>query len=352
MEEFRSAAADAAQTLDLDVVRAEELAAADETPQISCLREVRGSDLVVLILGQRYGGRQDSGLSATHEEYREARESKPVLVFVQDVDERDPAQADFIDETQRWTAGTFTAPFGTPDDLHREVIRAINRFLVSTAVGDIDPEEVHTRSVRETERSVLTSSTPTIAVYTAGGPVAQINSPSQLEDPEFAAEIQQEAFFGEDRTLDRSLATSVNIEGDRLVLGQETHAITIDQAGVISVEGPATERLESRFGQDPLNSTIVSHRIVGALRFTARLLDRLDSTHRLTHVCPMARLRNAEYTTWQDRSPTPAGASVMGIGSATNVAVALTPPTRARRSLIQNSESIASDLTALLRRQA
>ena len=202
------------------------------------------------------------------------------------------------------------------------------------------------------ERSVLTSSTPTIAVCTVGGPAAQIVSPSQLEDPEFAAGIQQEAFFGEERVLDRSLATSATIDGDRLVSRQESHAATIDQAGVICVEGPATERLDSRFGQDPLNSIIVSHRIESALRFTAQLLDRLDPTHRLTHVCPMARLRNADYTTWQDRSPTPAGTTVMGIGSETNLAVALTPPTLARRSLIQNSESIAGDLTTLLRRQA
>ena len=119
MEDLRSAAADAAQTLDLDVVMAEGLAAAGETPQISCLREVRASDLVILILGKRYGNPQDSGLSATHEEYREARESKPVLVFVQGVDERDPAQAAFVEEAQQWTAGTFTVPFSTPDDLRR-----------------------------------------------------------------------------------------------------------------------------------------------------------------------------------------------------------------------------------------
>ena len=39
----------------------------------------------VLILGSPYGSRQASGLSATHEEYHEAREtSRPVLVFIEE----------------------------------------------------------------------------------------------------------------------------------------------------------------------------------------------------------------------------------------------------------------------------
>lgn len=39
--------------------------------------------MVVLLVGERYGQPQESGLSPTHEEYEEARERKPVLTFVQ-----------------------------------------------------------------------------------------------------------------------------------------------------------------------------------------------------------------------------------------------------------------------------
>lgn len=34
------------------------------------------------MLGEAYGMKQASGLSATHEEYREARDTKPVIAFV------------------------------------------------------------------------------------------------------------------------------------------------------------------------------------------------------------------------------------------------------------------------------
>ena len=82
-EEFREAAADAALTLDHDVIRAEDFGATPDSPQVACLDGVRQADVAVLLLGSRYGETQASGISATHEEYREARESRSVVAFVQ-----------------------------------------------------------------------------------------------------------------------------------------------------------------------------------------------------------------------------------------------------------------------------
>ena len=76
------------------------LARGPTSPQAACLAGVREADLVVLILGERYGARQQTGLSATHEEYRAARETKPVLAFVQEGMEAEEAQMDFIHEVQ------------------------------------------------------------------------------------------------------------------------------------------------------------------------------------------------------------------------------------------------------------
>jgi hypothetical protein len=59
----------------------------------------RDSALVVLIMGGGYGDIQPaSGLSATHEEYGEAKGQRPVLAFVQDGVVREPAQAEFVRE--------------------------------------------------------------------------------------------------------------------------------------------------------------------------------------------------------------------------------------------------------------
>src|SRR5665213_1713455 len=84
-------------------VMAEDFGARAESPQGACLQGLRSADLVVLILGESYGAAQPgSGLSATHEEYREARGHKPVLAFVHDGVTPDPQQAEFIREVQGW----------------------------------------------------------------------------------------------------------------------------------------------------------------------------------------------------------------------------------------------------------
>lgn len=82
-EAYRDAAQRAAKALRHEVKRAEDFAASASAPQQACLAGVRWADAVILILGPRYGDRQASGLSPTHEEYREARERAPVLVFVE-----------------------------------------------------------------------------------------------------------------------------------------------------------------------------------------------------------------------------------------------------------------------------
>ena len=73
--------------------RAEDFVASPDTPQRTCLRGVREADVVVLVLGARYGAAQGSGLSATHEEYREAKDRSPVLIFIQTGVDLEPEQA-------------------------------------------------------------------------------------------------------------------------------------------------------------------------------------------------------------------------------------------------------------------
>src|SRR5688500_8672162 len=84
MEPLRRAARDAVAALGHQPVMAEDFGARVSSAQVACLDGIRQADVVVLILGDRYGTVQPSGLSATHEEYRDAKGQKPVLAFVQD----------------------------------------------------------------------------------------------------------------------------------------------------------------------------------------------------------------------------------------------------------------------------
>jgi hypothetical protein len=66
--------------------------------------------VVVLLLSERYGTPQLSRLSPTHDEYREARGSKPMLALVQTGVTPEPTQEKFIDEASTWKAAATGAP--------------------------------------------------------------------------------------------------------------------------------------------------------------------------------------------------------------------------------------------------
>jgi hypothetical protein len=83
MDSLRAAAREAVLQLGHEPVMAEDIGARPHSPQVTCLSGVRDAGLMILILGQGYGGKQVSGLSATHEEYREAKDRCPVLAFVE-----------------------------------------------------------------------------------------------------------------------------------------------------------------------------------------------------------------------------------------------------------------------------
>jgi hypothetical protein len=143
-ESFRDAVAAAVVSLGHDVIRAEDLGASPDTPQQACLGGVREADVVVLRVGSRYGGVQPSGLSATHEEYREARESKPLLVFVERDAARVPEQETFLTGVRGWAGGQMTEDFESAEGLRDAVTKQLHRFELSQQVGTADLEEMQT----------------------------------------------------------------------------------------------------------------------------------------------------------------------------------------------------------------
>jgi len=82
MEAERGAVKRAVERLGHAPIMAEDFGARSSSPQVACLGGVRESDLVILVLGSRYGVPQAGGVSATHEEILEARNRKPILVFL------------------------------------------------------------------------------------------------------------------------------------------------------------------------------------------------------------------------------------------------------------------------------
>lgn len=138
MEDFRLAAREGVELLGHEVVMAEDFEAKPLSPQIACLQGLRLSGLVILILGEHYGAKKANGISATHEDYREAKGRQPVIAFVQNVSNRDSDENAFIKEVQGWEGGLFRGGFDTAEQLKSDIIKAIHEWQISVTAAPLD----------------------------------------------------------------------------------------------------------------------------------------------------------------------------------------------------------------------
>ncbi len=250
-EHFRDAAGEAVQVLGGQVIRAEDFSADPAAPQVVCLRGVREADVVVLLMGNRYGYVAPSGLSATHEEYREAKERKPVLVFVENVAGRETEQEAFVDEVQSYVAGHFRATFTTEEDLKGAVTRALHQHALSVAAGPVDEAEIVARAETIKPSGSGMASSPTLLVSVAGGPRQQILRPTEIEAPALARKIMQEATYGQEPIFDAASGSTSKIENGSLVVEQvdRNAAIYLDELGTVRIVMPArSEGKRNTFG--------------------------------------------------------------------------------------------------------
>lgn len=353
LETCRDAAARGASTLRHEVKRAEDFGASRDSPQRVCLAGVRESDLVILLIGARYGEPQgDHQLSPTHEEYLEARERGSVLVFVQTGVDREAKQEAFLRDVQQWTSGQYSAEFSTPAELRDAVIRALHDVELSRKMGNIDEAELLQRAqdfIPE-DRSFGYSS---LSVIVTGAPRQQVLRPAALETSALSREIQKEAQFGGDAVLDPSAASDAKIAGGRLLIRQRAAAVTVDQLGNVCVSQPAEREGEHHSYLPILIEEEVQEGIARALRFSAWLLDHIDSNCRLAWIAPTVALVGGSHLGWITRAAHSAKPNSVSMGMRGNEAIlaTLTPGARLRASLRPQASEFAEDLMVLLRRQ-
>lgn len=352
--ELRDAAGSGVATLGHSVVRAEDFGASPDSPQSACLAGVRASDAVILILGARYGHVQASGLSATHEEYREARDTRPVIVFIEQGVEPEPQQAAFIREVQGWEHGHFTAEFGDADDLRNKVIRGLHDYVLATESAPLDEAELIDRAKALVPNSRHVAGTElTLAV--AGGPRRAVLRPAELESNELHRFLMAEALTGSDAVLTPALGTDLAVRGDAVRLVQEhgVALVSLDEAGSLILVQPAVERDEWRAGITSLIEEFITERLTRALRFCGRVLDHVDPAQRVTHVAVVAAMRGSGHMPWRTRAEqkTSPNAASMSMRSADDIAVMLSPPVRRRTALLHDTQRLAEDFTVRLRRE-
>jgi hypothetical protein len=357
MEEFRSAAVDAISSLGHEAITAEQFSANPNSPRIACLSGVRDANLVVLILGGRYGDIQASGISATHEEYADAKGQKPILAFVQRGVEREELQAAFVSEVEGWEGGHFRRSFSSAEELRREITQAIHRWELSAAVAPVDAAEILGRALAtmeaEREGGHRRADRVLLNIAIAGGPTQQILRPAEIEQADLANSMLQEALFGSDPIFTTQERTNSELVSERLVLSQETGAsVSVDESGSILISSPA---LGAERGFGVVIEEDVTAKLRSGLKYAAWLLERVDPSQKLSRLVVAAELNGTDYLAWRTRRQHEQSPNTItygrGFGSRENQPVHLQPPDRARAALAFEVDRITEDLIALLRRQ-
>lgn len=359
-EAERAAARSAITTLRHEPVMAEDFGAQPTSPQVACLQGVRSADFVILVLGEHYGPIQESGLSATHEEYREAKERKPAVAFVQSGISPEPEQRALIKEVEEWQGGLLRGSFANAEELRILVTQALHDYELTTARTPVDAEALKSKAaslVPEQSRTYYSGHGPILIVAVAGGPSQQIIRAATIDDEAFADSLQQAAQFGSKRLLHVAAATERKVENDRLSLRQESGAcVTIDEAADLVLQVPlgATDR-QSRMSQTGI-SAVIEEDVTEALRncfeFANHILEQVDPTQRVSHLAVATTVRNAEHHGWRTRAEhqaSPHSMEVSAFGSRDREPLTIDFP---RPALRVNHNSIIEDLTVRLRRQS
>ena len=165
-EDFRSAAKQAIEALGhVPVLMECTHPASPDSPREACLEEVAESDVVVLLIGRRYGGVLESGKSATHEEWDHALSfNKDILVFVEDLDCRQERQKAFLEEVGDWVDGRFRVLYSQPIELLPKIVAALTELQANSDDAEQDPTGELPQGCRERVES-LRNVSPTGATH-------------------------------------------------------------------------------------------------------------------------------------------------------------------------------------------
>ncbi len=350
MEPFRAAAREGVTTLRHEPVMAEDFGAQPSSPQVACLTGLRQSDVVVLIIGEHYGAVQTLGLSATHEEYREAKGRKPVIAFVQEGVSRDSQEAEFLREVQGWEGGLFRGSFTTPEELRLGITRALYDYAIANAVGAVNQDELMARAdeLLPTEHRNSSNGAASINLAIVGGPNQTILRPVEIENPSLADALLREALFGASRLFDQTIGSSKAIERDALVIKQERGGrITLDEQGSILLAVP----LRRSDGLMALVHEVVQEQLAGVLSYAAWALDHIDPTQRLTHVAVATSISDAGWMGWRTQRESDASHNGISLSASGNDKRSPVHVGRTRPALRLDTARIVEDLLVPLRRQ-
>lgn len=353
MERHRAAVSNAVMSLGYVVIRSEDFGASTNTPRRACLDAARTADLTVVLVGPRYGEPQSSGLSATHEEFREARDHGTVAVLVQRDVDPEPRQREFLREVQDWATGRLTDTFSDPDDLRSKVTRMLHEHVLHQQSVPLDASELVERARSWLPRQ-LHGSSPRLHVIVTGGPRQELLPPSKLDDQAFSQPIMQRALFGPEPVFTLERGTKLELERGHIRLEQDGAKIVVAEDGTVMVSVSAMRREhETGWGLSVLIEDDIRGALAAALGFIGWLLDEVDSVRRMSHIVVLGAIESGSMFGWRTRAEHAANPSQVRMSMRQHdlVTVPENPSVRPRSQLIADRDGIVEDLVARFRQE-
>ena len=353
MEPHRAAVSDAVASLGYAVIRSEDFGASTDTPRRACLQAARTADLTIVLLGANYGQPQSSGLSATHEEFREACDHGTVAVLVQSDMDPEPRQREFVREARDWATGRLTDTFSDASDLRSKVTMLLHQHALRQQSGPVEPSELLERARLWLPRH-RQHSPPRLHVIVTGGPRQELIPPSKLDDQQFSGPILQQALFGTEPVFTPGHGTRTVLERGHLRLEQDGATIALVEDGTVVVSVPAMRRdREIRMALPALIEDDIRSALTAALGFTAWFLGEVDSLRRLSHIVVLGAIEGGSVHGWRTRAEHAANPHqmTMSMHQRDLVVVPEAPVVRPRSYLTSNRDQLVDDLLARLRRE-
>jgi len=351
---FRDAAADGVKVLRHAPLRSEDYSASPASPQQTCLQGVRDADVTIVLLGERYGEVQPSGMSATHEEYLEARNHKTAIVLVQEGVVLEPRQTKLLAEVRTWTGG-IVETFGSAVALRDLVIRVLRDFELGQLRSRVDENELLARA-KDMIPATGSGAAAALAVAIAPGPATQLVRPADLD--RFGEEVRREALTGPAAVLDPALGAELNVREYVIVRQRQSiSSVAVDNAGRFVAMQPLLAPRPIGSGVIAVIEEDVKSQIERALHLGDRILDYADKLRRSSDLVIVAALIGGSLWPWRTRAEHQANPNfaAMGLGARTlgseTVYANLTPPRIPRGDLAHRRSEIAEDLTVILRHQ-
>jgi hypothetical protein len=356
MEPIRAAAKAAIEELGHTPVMAEDFVPSPKSPQVACLSGVREAGITVLVLGAEYGVRQASGYSATEEEFREARETRPVIAFVQNGVTQTADQKAFVKEVQGWSAGYFRGAFDGPDDLRRKIVRALHEWELSNASGPVDQAQLTSAALAmmpKSDRGRSSGRGPSLVIGVVSGPPHAILRPSEIEGRSLKEKLLKEAIFGPHRIFDSGAGSDARLHGGALQISQDRGAeFILDPQGAIRIRMPVPSANEGNVGVSAIIEEDVRDMLRRGLSFADWVLSEIDPTQLLTHSAPAVAIAGATIHTWRTRRQHDASPDrvTLRMFNEDQVPVMLSPPVRPRTALCFDADRMVDDFITLLGR--